>query len=394
MKSNIEEPDPTSKKNLWVLVIDKLVIAAIIIGLTFILEGRNATNQTLLVAALQEKADSTRASYDIYLQLLSNRLESARLEIQNENESRLEAFRQEQDLKNQLEVLERDFKLEQDKIVRLFEFDTLLLEKGLQIDNQKELYKERLEFVTSQLQAFYWPIKIRLEKNNAVYDMLSSPFVGKNIDTSVVLPNHLEIIEIIESNIHLAQADNRLKDEIKNYIGHVYMYQALRQGGYQGFPQDYKGNNYSKSFYELITARTDRFQSEYDSLIKKIGGIEIVFMETENRQIEKRIKLKFKELEFDLPLARKIKSSKEYLDNSTTIYFRDYIKGEEFCIFDIGSSKDFTRFRLEEGESYFFRSNLKHYRVYLERVWKNGRKVNASMKVEIWNRSLGEESPK
>ena len=412
--SQNEKKEKSEKKNLWILVLDKLVIAAIIIGLTYYLDGRNATNQTLLNALLQKKADSTRADHEIYLQLLKKQLENAQLEIQAQNDSLLESFRQERNLQNQLALLERNFANEQINIQKLFRNDTILLRKGVTAANDKETYKARLEFVTSQLRDFYWPIKIRLEKNNALYRLLGNSFVSDRIDSEVILPNHLETIAIIEKKIHLAQADDTLSFEISNYIGHVYMYQALRRGGYDGFPDDYAGNDYRDSFYKIISDRTLRFQMDYDELIKKVYQ-DSVTTKTLNDTINSKkgaiqffsgqdsISFNYKQEKFELKLAFNNQSFVKPLPDTVMIAFKKYIKDADFCVFHIGkynqdaNGKSFRKdadkkllieeFRLEEGRSYTYKSLGRNFKIYLDKIWQEGRRTKVSLEVESWKRN-------
>jgi hypothetical protein len=137
----------------------------------------------------------------------------------------------------------------------------------LKIDTARQTLQKKLEFTSQQLSEFYWPIYYRLEKNQAAYKLMSNTFIGERIDTSVILPNHLEILQIIEQKIYLAQPDAVLINEIKKYVRHISMYAALRQGHYQGYPGDYSADDFPLAFYNLVKSKTLQLQRHYDKLL-------------------------------------------------------------------------------------------------------------------------------
>ena len=105
---------------------------------------------------------------------------------------------------------------------------------------QRSLARQQL--IEKQLSEFYWPVYIRLQKDNIIWRRIldreneDDDFkrkVGTEIENGVILPNHEEIVEIIESKIHLTRTDNDLIDALLKYIKHVAVYKANRAAGYE-----------------------------------------------------------------------------------------------------------------------------------------------------------------
>jgi hypothetical protein len=101
-------------------------------------------------------------------------------------------------------------------------------------------YNAELEFIERQISEFYWPIYLRLEKNNVMWKRIKSLSSEKNvlpesaseaIEKEFILKNHQEIVEIIESKIHLAENSPNSKElinELLKYIKHVAVYRTIR----------------------------------------------------------------------------------------------------------------------------------------------------------------------
>ena len=101
-------------------------------------------------------------------------------------------------------------------------------------------YRKRLDVLEQQLSRFYWPIYIRLQKDNAVWKRILDRSkgtedlrakVGDAIESKVVLPNHQETVRVIQDNIHLAQLDQKLEELLLQYVRHVAVYSAMRDAG-------------------------------------------------------------------------------------------------------------------------------------------------------------------
>jgi hypothetical protein len=146
-----------------------------------------------------------------------------------------------------------------------------------QAELDKQTLAKRLDFLGAQLSNFYWPLYLRLEKDNLVWQRILGiedtqgslkQRLGERFEAEVVIPNHLECVKIIESHIHLAQADEKLLQELIGYIDHVALYKALRAAGEKRvFPFEV-GCPYPVGIFASIRDRTIAFQSEYDRLVK------------------------------------------------------------------------------------------------------------------------------
>jgi hypothetical protein len=188
-------------------------------------------------------------------------------EVKSEHAKSLQALTSALQLKNGLTLEEQDY---------LHQLKKTQYEDSLAIiDNNR---KSNLDYISRQLSEFYWPIYYRLQKNNSVYNMMSNNFIGEKIDTSIILKNHLEILDILQSKFYLAQPDSALADAIANYIKHVSVYSVLRAGNYRSYPDEYKkaypqdfGANYPNQLFSLIQERTFRLQYTYDTSIGKIN---------------------------------------------------------------------------------------------------------------------------
>jgi hypothetical protein len=111
-----------------------------------------------------------------------------------------------------------------------------------ELENQIAIarYNAELEFIEKQISEFYWPIYLRLEKDNVMWTRIKSLSPEKNvlpeaasiaIEKEFILKNHQEIVEIIESKIHLAENTTNSKDlinELLKYIKHVAVYKTIR----------------------------------------------------------------------------------------------------------------------------------------------------------------------
>jgi len=142
---------------------------------------------------------------------------------------------------------------------------------------ENELGKARLSaqtvFREKQLSQFYWPIKMRLEKDGAMWPHIKHltdgvgklPLdLGKRIELDFLRKNHLEIVDIIEKNIHLAEASPELLSDLVAYIKHVAVYKALRDSNNYSFNPLSLDAPFPPKLVERIEARISVLQPEYD----------------------------------------------------------------------------------------------------------------------------------
>ncbi|HYJ05426.1 MAG TPA: hypothetical protein VEX43_09850 [Chthoniobacterales bacterium] len=137
--------------------------------------------------------------------------------------------------------------------------------------------QKRVEFLERQLSEFYYPIYIRLNIDNVVWrrildrkndDELKSK-IGYAIEREVLLPNHAEIIRVLETKIHLADCDDLTFQQMLLYIRHVAVYRALRGVGCHDVDPIRLGEHWPKDFYPSIEATVKKLQSEYDRLMEQ-----------------------------------------------------------------------------------------------------------------------------
>jgi hypothetical protein len=134
---------------------------------------------------------------------------------------------------------------------------------------------KRVEVLDLQLSQFYWPLYIRLEKNDVIWRRIldvgepdeSRRRLAEEIENGVILPNHAEITAIIETRMHLAEADADFRRVLLHYIHHVTLHRALRAAGdTHTFPMEY-GIEWPQQLFPMVRRRTEALQHEYDSLI-------------------------------------------------------------------------------------------------------------------------------
>ncbi len=101
-------------------------------------------------------------------------------------------------------------------------------------------YNMELELIEKQISEFYWPIYLRLEKDNVMWKRVKSfspeasvlpEAASEAIEQAFILKNHEKIVEIIETKTHLAEAassSSELINELLKYIKHVAVYKTIR----------------------------------------------------------------------------------------------------------------------------------------------------------------------
>jgi hypothetical protein len=144
---------------------------------------------------------------------------------------------------------------------------------------QRTIALERREFRSQQLSRFYWPIFLRLQKDRVIWQRILAVRqpagslehrLGVEVEKNIVIPNHTEIVDIIENNIHLAQANEELLDLLQAYLNDVEIYKALREAGEtQLFSVEKSGDEWwHQSLFDAIQSRTNQLQRDYEKLIE------------------------------------------------------------------------------------------------------------------------------
>jgi hypothetical protein len=134
---------------------------------------------------------------------------------------------------------------------------------------------KELEFLDKQLSQFYYPLYIRLHIDGAVWHRILDRAAGQDdlrqkvgdlIERTVILPNHEEMVKIIQSNIHLAESDQEAFDAMLTYVRHVAVYKAMREAGCRDKDPLALGEPWPKTLLPQIEATTARLQQRYDTL--------------------------------------------------------------------------------------------------------------------------------
>jgi len=135
----------------------------------------------------------------------------------------------------------------------------------------------KISIIEKQLTNFYWPLYLRLEKDSVVWGKIldrkdsEKSFeyqFSQTIEKNVIIPNHMEMVKIIENNIHLAGNDQLLLEQLKIYLDHVVVFKSLRDAGNEKlFPYDL-GVSWPKDLFTIVKEKTTNLQSKYDKLRK------------------------------------------------------------------------------------------------------------------------------
>ena len=148
-------------------------------------------------------------------------------------------------------------------------------------------YNAELELIERQISEFYWPIYLRLEKDNVMWKRIKSLSSEKSllpeaaseaIEKEFILKNHQEIVEIIESKIHLAENSNDSKElinELLKYIKHVAIYKTIRSiKELQRFNPIDLNEPFPERIHPLIENKFIELQNRYEHLKKvKFGEL-------------------------------------------------------------------------------------------------------------------------
>jgi hypothetical protein len=138
-------------------------------------------------------------------------------------------------------------------------------------------FNRLLSFRAEQLSEFYWPIYIRLQIDNAVWERVLGaqtpnrlpPDIGRPME-QFLLENHKEILKIIESKFYLAELTPELEKDLLDYVRHVAVYLAMRTTEHYSdkVPVDLN-EPWPSSLFPHFKARLGEVQSEYDEMLRQ-----------------------------------------------------------------------------------------------------------------------------
>jgi hypothetical protein len=154
-------------------------------------------------------------------------------------------------------------------------FTTLIAVIGFLAKSIYELYLERrrkrIQNIEDKLKLFFWPILIRLEKDNSIWETILSKRqdpnsiqykIANHVERNDLIKNHLEVLDIIDNYTYLAEPDEAMTEEIKKYIKNVEIYKALREAGEEKIFPIELGAVWPENFYLLIKQRTETYQNK------------------------------------------------------------------------------------------------------------------------------------
>ncbi|GJM64598.1 hypothetical protein [Persicobacter diffluens] len=410
-----EEEENKKSVNWKELIVNNLFIAIIVAGASIYMNQCSDLNVESFKSEQERKLDSINKVHEIELLKLKNHLDSS---------TAIKLLREELEHKRMMDSLNFINEIKQNKTKfqneiafaelrfrdRLAEIDRLV-----RADDTRNKDEKRLDFVTAQLEEFYWPILIRLEKNNAAYKLLGNRFFGSVVDSLVVLPNHLDIVNIIQSKIHLAQADSILIKELENYIGHVYSYQSLRLGNLKFNPDESGGNNFREEFYYLILDRTKHFQSLYNDLILRVhedslrehlpNDLSKIYKSLDLDCVKRKQEqefvsfIDFRTKDLEIPLSYNTEFYSHKIDNQIFISFEGPKKKKSHVKLEIGpfnlntnkfySDSSLGAFRkdtlVEVGKQFIYKTKKRVYKIWVKDRWRSKIRDRVELSVESWN---------
>ncbi len=147
---------------------------------------------------------------------------------------------------------------------------------GKQKDIEFELWQTRVKDVETRLREFYWPIYLRLQRDNVIWEKIlkrndtdaDTSSMAAKIESEVILPNHLAIVGIIENGMHFVRNDDELEKEVMHYLRHIDVYRSIRAAGIKKDPIVF-GEPYPQEFFQIIDRRVKVLQRQYDEILSQ-----------------------------------------------------------------------------------------------------------------------------
>ena len=156
-----------------------------------------------------------------------------------------------------------------------------------------ETWRTRAHQLERRVSEFYWPLYARLMRDDVVWqkvfidlrsrndreppawiknlDEESRRKLSRELESKVLLPNHIEAVNIIRSSIHLANADSQFLDLLSRYVRHVDAYTSLRSSGLTDTDPIDVGEPYPPGLSDAVVARLRKYQADYDELMREKG---------------------------------------------------------------------------------------------------------------------------
>jgi Domain of unknown function (DUF4145) len=139
----------------------------------------------------------------------------------------------------------------------------------------------RLEAVRRLLSAFFRPVHLRLRRDNINWRRildLAAPEgsldqgLAATIERDYILPNHEEILGIVERGRHFVESDKELARVLDEYLRHVVVYKAIRSSGDRTTLPLQAGAPWPEAFFPLVEQRLLSLEREEEELRRKQGS--------------------------------------------------------------------------------------------------------------------------
>jgi hypothetical protein len=146
-------------------------------------------------------------------------------------------------------------------------------------------HTEQLRFVDKQLSEFFYPVKMRLERDTAVWEVSevnqskskSKPdfVISKDIEANLLMPNHEEVMDLIKTKFHLLANPTEtielapLLAAMNRYQRHVTIYKALYKSKDGRLPGEVcKGCEFPREFEVLINKHIKSIEKQRSELLR------------------------------------------------------------------------------------------------------------------------------
>ena len=143
-------------------------------------------------------------------------------------------------------------------------------------DVEKAQWDTRLQDLRDALSKFYWPLYLRLQRDNIIWRRLldrastdeDTRKLARRIEQEVLIPNHREILRLLEGNLHLAIPDQAFDAEVLNYVKHADLYLCLRAADIWDKDPIAFGEPWPERFFTLVESRLRALQQEHDTILE------------------------------------------------------------------------------------------------------------------------------
>src|SRR5262245_53220261 len=137
----------------------------------------------------------------------------------------------------------------------------------------------RYEDVKLLLEQFFQPISNRLKKDTAIWEGIKRDKDSREsleykmafeLEMKQIIPNHKEIVSIIEKWRHLVDEDEELSDVLDQYLRHISAFIAIRDAGEDWKYPELLGHPWPDKLIPVIEARMENLRKERKQLESKV----------------------------------------------------------------------------------------------------------------------------